>query len=528
MTQKFGRTSALLIPAVVALALAATPPSIAQTTAASPICSRFTAPAAATHPVVVIDLASGLQVSGETSFDAGQQVEVRLINANPFAWEYKVEQAVTVDSEGDLSAFLNAFFPAATKLASPQAPEKASGDAQRTAGPPPPPSPPTPAPAAALVCDDDSVDQKRMDAKIQEGVDALKAARKDVKRAIEKLASAVEVERSALAMYIQALSQAADCQTIVGHAMTIGTTQLQKVEDLTKKINALKTSLDNLRREIEAQKRRLDAYANGLYELRCSPSTVRREIEEIETNLASYSAYLQAAGTDLAAATKSQSDLRKLIKAVEDTLDRPDAFGRTFEVTGPDDPGKVTITTFRKKLSDEKFPDKPYIEKELRFGGRPRFAMAVGVAFASLMTRDYASVQGFALDEQGAFVLDDAGERQLTSVVGLEDGSDHRISPLVALHTRIGKPWWIFSGTHLTLGLTAKADDGLNAEYLVGISLSFAGEKAFLTFGAYNGRVESLREGFYEGRALPTDLTELPVRKDRKWDFAVALSYKFR
>ena len=79
----------------------------------------------------------------------------------------------------------------------------------------------------------------------------------------------------------------------------------------------------------------------------------------------------------------------------------------------------------------------------------------------------------------------------------------------------------------MSLGITAKNDNkGADLEYLVGPSFSFLEDKLFLTLGGYAGRQQKLEGDLFPRAAIPSDLAELPIRKNYKWSFGVALTYK--
>ena len=131
-------------------------------------------------------------------------------------------------------------------------------------------------------------------------------------------------------------------------------------------------------------------------------------------------------------------------------------------------------------------------------------ALAAGAAFSMLDQTDFGAVQGVERKKDGEPVLTADNKLNLTRVVGTKDEADQRVTPMIALHTRIAEGHGYISGYHVTFGFAGNvANNGVNLEYLTGLSFSFAEERFFLTLGAYNGRVEKLQDGFYKGLALP-------------------------
>lgn len=225
----------------------------------------------------------------------------------------------------------------------------------------------------------------------------------------------------------------------------------------------------------------------------------------------------------------TQEELKTNNDKMTEILGDPSRFHTTRVVGRYLDPTEVTITTKSKKSGDKTFPTTPDATVVLHFGGRPRFAISVGAAFSSLEGPEYDDITSFELDASGNRVLDRMGEPKLGRVLGLVDDSDNRVAPLLMLHTRFAESKGVFSAYHLALGLTARVGtDSSAVEYLVGFSASLAEERFFITVGGYYGRVEQVTDGFFVGAPLPTEITDLPVRKDREWAPAVSLSWKIK
>ncbi|NJL29770.1 MAG: hypothetical protein HC897_18710 [Thermoanaerobaculia bacterium] len=481
----------------------------------------LTAPAPAQNPpqcpqptsnknTVIVDLATG-NVSGEREFPARKVVEVYFLNANPFFFEYKFENKTIVTEETGLAAFLKAFAPTAPSAPAQDQPEQAEVPAAAAARTPTP---------ATITCD---VAGTIADEKVSEGATALQQRHAKVQAALKSLADQIEKGKLKLQAELTSLRAETSCQGIVRSAGIIAARAL----DYQAGIQAVKTERTALENAIIDQEARIDSVKEKLFTA-CSYSTVRREIEKLDRHLDSYRTFLETSGKDLEKADEAIASQQKVIDGARATLAKPDLFYYHQTIQGPDGSGSVTIKTFRKEIGAKDFPTTPHVELELRFGGRQRFTLAAGAAFSSLESLEYDSVQAFALDPNGDLILDMNGKPMLTSTVGRVDGSDHRIVPMFALHTRLGKsdPFWIVSGVHLTFGLTAKIDTTTDVEYLLGVSFSLAEERAFLTLGAYNGVLERLRPGFFEGQALPEDLGDIPVQTEREWDFVVAFSWR--
>ena len=78
-----------------------------------------------------------------------------------------------------------------------------------------------------------------------------------------------------------------------------------------------------------------------------------------------------------------------------------------------------------------------------------------------------------------------------------------------------------------TLGVTAKHDNNVDIEYLVGPSVSFLNDRALFTFGAYGGLSQNLVDNVRVGDALPASLgSDITFyRKSLNWKPGFSFSY---
>jgi hypothetical protein len=161
------------------------------------------------------------------------------------------------------------------------------------------------------------------------------------------------------------------------------------------------------------------------------------------------------------------------------------------------------------------------------FGNAPFFSISGGLIFTPLRKREYIRVQGFELDAQGNQVLVN-GKPNLTTVIGLKESSPTRIIPAVFLNGLLTeRKTGFIDGVHLSLGITAKNDNkGTDVEFLVGPSLSMLERRMFFTFGGYAGKQQKLAGNLFEGLALPSGVSEIPVEKNYRWHVGFALSYR--
>ena len=215
-------------------------------------------------------------------------------------------------------------------------------------------------------------------------------------------------------------------------------------------------------------------------------------------------------------------------KGLDEVLATPGAFVDSRPVGDYDLPTDVVIEATSKKKDAKEFGSDPLARARLNFGGGQRFILAVGLTYSDLPRTRFQAVSGFETDRMGERVLVD-GEPNFTRVVALEEQSESLVTPMLALHTRVGGGFWGFGSTYVTLGLNGNFNDDAEAvEILAGLSASLAEERFFITVGGYYGRQTSLADDFHLGTVLPTEVTEVPTRNDRDWGLGIALSYKIQ
>lgn len=442
-----------------------------------------------------IDLTNGA-TQGNSRYRTEDEVQIVLEHKNPFLFEYRSKIEEQAIPEPALALFFKVFStsPTATLLSA-VAPAPGTGhDLSDSSG----------NPRCASATSKAETLRKDYESVRQQGVDIVTLMR-DLKAAIEldegklKDASIHCRELVGAASEIVSLIQKGFDESTAGSLE-------QKLKQFGVAYQALETERASLAPAIEALRGASPA---------CSAVAV---FDEVQNNKMA----LDQLAKDFEAAT---NEAKAAVKVISAALQSPQNFYEIRQVGNYDEITVVTVTVERKAKGDAAFPSLPYIVKKLRFGGRQRFALSAGASFSPLETRTFKVVQGIALDASGNPVTPE----NVTRIVGLDEDSSQRVSPLIILHTRIaeGSKW--NSGYHFSFGFAgATANNGLNLEYLIGPSISFAEERFFLTFGAYNGRTEQLQKGFFIGKPIPASVPDVPVVRGRSWDWGFAATYKFR
>jgi hypothetical protein len=298
-------------------------------------------------------------------------------------------------------------------------------------------------------------------------------------------------------------------------------------------LDAMSAELERLKRQANRFKSRVDAIReahlnclNGNNEGELISEQLRRAAEHADELLADAANYERSL-------SEIRTDLQKVIDArngVLRVLCDPRAFFSESIVGQFEETNDVDIqleATPRQGVTEaQPILNSPFKAK-FTFGNAPFFSISGGLIFSPLRKREYIRVQGFEQDAQGNQVLVN-GKPNLTTVIGLKESSPTRIIPAVFLNGLLTqRKTGFIDGVHFTLGITAKNDNkGTDVEFLVGPSLSMLERRMFFTFGGYAGKQQKLAGNLFEGLALPSGVTEIPVEKNYRWSAGFAISYR--
>lgn len=298
-------------------------------------------------------------------------------------------------------------------------------------------------------------------------------------------------------------------------------------------LDAMSAELERLTREANRFKGRVEAIRaahptclNANNEGELISEQLRRAAEAADELLADAARYERALN-------EIRTDLQKVIDArtnVLKVLCDPHAFFSESVIGQFEETNDVDIqleVTPRQGVTEAQPVSGSPFKAKFTFGNAPFFSISGGLIFSPLQKKEYVRVQGFQLDAQGNQVLVN-GQPNLTTVIGLKESSRTRIIPAVFLNGLLTERRTGFiDGVHFSLGITAKNDNkGTDIEFLVGPSISMLERRMFLTFGGYAGKQQKLAGNLFEGLALPTGVSEIPVEKNYRWSFGVALSYR--
>lgn len=364
-------------------------------------------------------------------------------------------------------------------------------------------------------------DLQARDAEIEKGLRELEQLLKnaaDFLKNIEKSAdpfkkrlTTADLECADIVATAGDLIGALDPKPLDDHLKTVG----EKIEEIRKRLN---------RQEIE-----LDGFRNGLNPS-CSPAEIAAAAKPYGSRISGGRQEALPEATKQVDALKGRrTELANEKARLAKILGVPENF-TTFRTVGDyDTPTLVTVTVNRKETGKGSYPETPLADFKLRFGGRQRFALAVGAAYVFLDRVEYEAATGLELNKKGKPVVDDNGQTNVTRVISIKEDSSHLVVPGILLHTRLGSSRKLGIGHHFTFGVTARVeDDSLDAGLLAGYSASVAEERAFFTVGIYSDKRQELRGGFYVGAPLPDELANVPVETIRDTGVAIAFSWKFK
>src|SRR6266404_740547 len=153
--------------------------------------------------------------------------------------------------------------------------------------------------------------------------------------------------------------------------------------------------------------------------------------------------------------------------------------------------------------------------------GRPRFLLSGGLVFSPLRRQTFDSVKGFVRDANGNPTGDGS-----KNVVGFGENSPRRLMPMVMLNTRLTN--FDPTSVYFSLGVTAKHDDNVDVEYLLGPSISLLNERALFTFGGYVGKVQKLVPDLKIGDEIPDTVGDAKLFTKRySWKPGFSFTYVF-
>jgi hypothetical protein len=153
--------------------------------------------------------------------------------------------------------------------------------------------------------------------------------------------------------------------------------------------------------------------------------------------------------------------------------------------------------------------------------GRPRTMLSAGLVYSPLRRQTFKPIKGFVPDAQG----NPTGNGD-ANVVGFDENSPRRLFPMLFLNSRLldYEPASLF----FSVGVTAKQDDNLDLEYLIGPSVSLLNDRALFTFGAYGGLTQNLVADVKVGDVIPDAIGDAKLfRKSVTWKPGFSFSYSF-
>jgi hypothetical protein len=441
----------------------------------------------------VVD-ASSLQVTGPRKHGKSALPRLIIINKNPFLHEYKITVAETPLAEPDLGGFLKLLGgPAVDLLPAPEA--KAST--------PPPPGPPIAAGTPSEACD------RSFNGIVAGEADVLKArTRADAALAVQK------ADYDRVAAIVKSAEALFKTNAVCSVLYPTGVNLLAALDAYKPKLDDLEEVIAALSVEVKAQRKRLDDY----------PTSCARDITPNQQINEGQQAAVDKLKAALKQLTAEKARFDALREKIEPIMASPTSFTEVRQLGDYELPTNVKITIERKERV-EKATFAPVVTATLHFGGGQRFVIAGGWSYSHLEKPQYQPVQGYPLDREGALIKPEA----LGPIVGVKEDSTSRNGPIAILHTRLWPEYKFVDHVWLSFGITAKNDNkGLDAEYLIGPSIGFAEDRAFVTLGVYGGRVQELQGQLYRDAPIPKELAEIPVEKNLHWRLGAAVSWKIR
>lgn len=477
---------------------------------AATTCDEARAPAPTATPgpnTIIIDARTGSVTSEKTQFKKGERITVVVDNKNPYLYTYEYSTTLKDFPESAIATFLPLLGGLPGELAAPPAAAaapKAAPDPDRATGGGSPECPE--ADKLVGVINTSVAEVVRLAGVISDDLKKLKSEAETLKNKYERgMVELKDVNASRPQLWCASNEFLSSTQGGVSQAT------LKKVKEETQK---LKDTAEFISATVKAISQRFPD---------CADSAKLLEVSIFADGLTKKAGEYTDSAEKI---TKVANDVEAGRKKVAAVLKNPNAFFEQHTEGGFSTTKGILITVTPKPI-EESTPARKPITAEFKLGDAPFFSLSGGMVFSGLRKVQYERVQGFERDRQGNEVLVD-GKPNFTTVVGLQEGSRTRITPMLFLNGRLpGTARGRLDGVHLSLGITAKNDNkGTDVEYLVGPSFSFLEDSLFLTVGGYAGRQQRLEGNLFEGVAVPEGVDELPIRKDYRWNFGFGISYR--
>jgi hypothetical protein len=452
---------------------------------------RCAPPPVAKGPRVVIDANNGGVIDGETRFPGNSQIEVVLVNKNPYKYSYKVavdEHSIELDLIGKALQGLG-ILDADNKLPTPGAPV-------------PPPPPPPLNPAAATCGSLESVF-----AHAEQAADTAQNAHNAVVRRINTLKADAKEFNNFLAS-VQTDPTEATCA------------------DRCAKADAVRPGLDRLA-DAKALKDLLDAVDAAVKSLADDVAVLEQGRGLMSS---ACTARLNELVDRLKAANNDRSLVRDAVAALPDLTKKAAAAGELLDAIAADPGAFVSVRYLPARLEATEFTV-TITRKDRETGtesaatvtlreGRSRFSISGGIGVGFIGQRTFA--------RRSALVPDGSGGTKVGNVFAVDQESKETLGPALQLNGMFGAKGPV--GFGWSLGLTtqqgAKASD---LGYYTGPSLTAIGDNLLFTLAYYRQSIDVLGGGFHEGDPVPESLQDpLPTTTKTKSGFLFVVSYRIK
>lgn len=438
-------------------------------------------------PVIVIDARNG-SFEGARQYGVNDSTAVVVKNKNPFRYSYVLKIEESLIQEDAIGKFL-AFAKIGTEAA-PAPPAEGQPEVN--------PLPLAPGSPCAIAKD-----------KLVKNQDKLHDAAMDLKSHIEHVIP--EYENLTTDVKTLLLDPTADgptlcknaqqaLQEIKGRTPFKGVEKLKELQDL---IEAQTEALDNVPAGCTVDEKKFEA---GIKAAKKVADWADERNEEIDKRLKQ----LDEGAENITTVLKHAAAFWES-RALGPFLERTEA--------------KISLTRKDKTVEDATAETiRP--EVLVRFGAGKRFFMAGGIAASSADRTRYKVIDGFILDRDGNPVLDNDKKPTSGKVVGIEEDSVGRVSPVILLHGLLAQPnKGILSGIGVSLGVGAAGSDDTVLEFFAGPTFAFADNHLFVTVGAFRGTETKLAGDFYRGAEVKDGVT-LSTFDRKTWTFGLGLSYR--
>jgi hypothetical protein len=449
---------------------------------------------------IVIDASTGKMIGGSTKYPDGTDVQVLIINKNPFKYTYDVQVLSQPLSSAIAATFLGFIFGQDIL-------GQLTPGVQGAVG------------LDAACGDADRAKYNELDAKINEYGTISANLLAKIKPKQEALTAVNEA-------YNKLMEATKDdiiaCETVCPIATAFR--EAFKKTDFA----AIGKDLDSIETDVADLKTKVSALERSVAEFLAAQTTCNDEAKKFLTdNVAKLKKEVEAYEKSVKEIKDKVKMIPEMNKIVEEAIyaeNAPQAWAEIFYPPTSGEPTGVDITIKRKNRRIENATEQAFPTVKVNVGESP-ISLSAGIGFSTIPDR--------RIVRQTGLVDDGNGGTKLAPIFGFDNDSTFKPSGVIMLNAHLlnfKKKYLNNFSMGPSTGLVVSSRNGTTElEFIAGWSFGFLRNNVFLTAGFHAGRVEKLADGFKINMEIPADLEgDIPLQRDWKKGAMFSITYKLR